>query len=108
MESTHLQLTEVRPPAVLHQMVPVAFGEVTQVGDEGSDEEDIPAQCSFLSSKVFYCLRPSNIFSCKTTHLEHKRSPENVFHFLPLKHLLPQALKRFRKIMPKLIYGCHF
>lgn len=61
LKVTHLQLTEIRPPGVVHELEPVAFGKVSQVGDEGGDEEDVPTQSPLLFLEVFYGLRPANV-----------------------------------------------
>lgn len=73
-EATHLQLTEVGPPDVVHELEAVAPGEVAQVGDEGGDEEDVPTQSPLLFLEVFYSLRPADILRCQTPHLNHRDS----------------------------------
>lgn len=60
-ESTHLQLTEVGLPGVVHELEPVAFGEVAQVGDECRDEEDVPTQSPLLFLESFDSLCPANV-----------------------------------------------
>ena len=62
LEVTYLQLTKIRPPSVVHQLEPVAFGEVSQVGDEGGDEEDVPTESPLLFLEVLYSLCPANVF----------------------------------------------
>ncbi|TNN81605.1 hypothetical protein EYF80_008051 [Liparis tanakae] len=73
-EATHLQLTEVGPPDVVHELEAVAPGEVAQVGDEGGDEEDVPTQSPLLFLEVFYSLRPADVLRCQTPHLNHRDS----------------------------------
>ena len=60
-------------------MQPVMFGEVSQVGDEGCDDEDIPAQSPLLFLEVFDGLRPANILWHQTSHL--KRRPRDLFFY---------------------------
>lgn len=57
----HLQLTEIRPPGVVHELEPIVFGEVSQVRDEGGDEEDIPTESHLLFLEVSYSFGPANV-----------------------------------------------
>lgn len=61
LEATHLQLTEERPPGAVHELEPAVFGKVSQVGDEGSDEEDVPTESPLLLLEVFHSLRPADV-----------------------------------------------
>lgn len=72
LQDTHLQLTQVWPPAGVHKLEPVAFGEVSQVGDEGRDEEHVPTQSPFLLLEVFHSLCPADILRGQASHLKHQ------------------------------------
>lgn len=73
-EATHLQLTEIRPPGVVHELQPVVFGEVAQVGDEGGDEEDISAESPLLLLKVFHRLCPAHVLGGQPPHLKSNKT----------------------------------
>lgn len=60
-QGTHLQLAEIRPPGLVHELQPVVFGEVSQVGDEGGDEEDISTESPLLLPEVLHCLCPADV-----------------------------------------------
>lgn len=79
--TSDLQLTEIRPPGVVHELQPVAFGEISQVGDEGSDEEDVPTQSPLLYLEVFHGLRPANFLGCQTSHLKHSDTDKRDLFF---------------------------
>lgn len=56
-----LELAEVGPPGVIHQLQAVALGEVAQVGDKGRDEQHIPAQCVFLLPEAAHRFSPAHV-----------------------------------------------
>lgn len=69
IKGTHLQLAEIRPPGLVHELQPVVFGEVSQVGDEGGDEEDVPTQGPLLLPEVLHCLCPADVLGGQPPHL---------------------------------------
>lgn len=60
-QGTHLQLAEIRPPGLVHELQPVVLGEVPQVGDEGGDEEDVSTEGPLLLPEVLHCLCPADV-----------------------------------------------
>lgn len=69
IKGTHLQLAEIRPPGLVHELQPVVFGEVSQVGDEGGDEEDVPTEGPLLLPEVLHCLCPADVLGGQPPHL---------------------------------------
>lgn len=56
-----LELAEKRPPAVVQQLGPVGSGEVSQVGDEGADQEDVATQSSLLFPEALHSICPAHV-----------------------------------------------
>ena len=52
----------VRDPKPLHQLIAVFLGEVAHVGDEGRDQQDVPAQRDPLAFEVLHRLGPADVF----------------------------------------------
>lgn len=66
---TDLELAQVRPPAVVHQLQAVTFGKIAQIRDEGSDEEHVSTQSALLMPEALHRLGPPHVLRRQTSNL---------------------------------------
>lgn len=69
---------QIRFPDSIQEVLTVLLGEVSQVGDEGCNQQDVSTQGALLLFEVLHSFSPSHILRGESSNLEF---PSQIDHY---------------------------